>query len=200
MYIIVSSKYRSREAPCHPCHGISYIQGCVMNNLCLYHTIYTCIIGKDETEPEKLRSILAQLDYHHQVNYWHAQAVPFKNHLYVPEREHKEPSANIRLIRSLDTTFLKKLKEKIAKDTSGHGVAPLAELMHQHSACLKIVYKYEVIGGQHTLTARSDLHKIPAVQPHSWRHSTTIIGRDLCTQNYTLKLCELFVCIPYIIR
>ena len=65
--------------------GISYIQGCVMNNLCLYHTIYTCIIGKDETEPEKLRSILAQLDYRHQVNYWHAQGVPFKNHLYVPE-------------------------------------------------------------------------------------------------------------------
>ena len=32
-----------------------------------------------------LHSILAQLDYQHQVNSWHAQGVPFKDHLYVTE-------------------------------------------------------------------------------------------------------------------
>ena len=76
-----------------------------------------------------------------------------------------QPPANTRLIRSLDTTFLKKLKEKIAKDPSGPGVAPVAvlctnvQVMQQYSARLKDVYKYEVLGGQHTSTARSELHK-----------------------------------------
>ena len=43
------------------------------------------VLGKDETKPEMLRSILAQLDYQHQVNSWHAQSVEFKDYLYVPE-------------------------------------------------------------------------------------------------------------------
>jgi len=41
--------------------------------------------GKDETQVEKLRSILAQLEYKHQVDLWHSKGVPFKDHLYVPE-------------------------------------------------------------------------------------------------------------------
>ena len=67
--------------------------------------------------------------------------------------------ANARLIRSLDTTFLKKLKEKIAKDPSGPGVPPVAVLCttSQFEARLKDVYKYEVLGGQHTATARLEL-------------------------------------------
>ena len=32
-----------------------------------------------------LRSILSQLDYYWQINSWHDQGVPFKDHLYVPE-------------------------------------------------------------------------------------------------------------------
>ena len=73
--------------------------------------------------------------------------------------------ANTRLIRSLDTTFLTKLKEKIAKDPSGPGVAPVAVLctnvqdVSEFSTRLKDVYKYEVLGGHHTSTARSELHK-----------------------------------------
>ena len=34
---------------------------------------------------EKLRSVLVQLEYKYQVDYWHAQGIPFKDHLYVPE-------------------------------------------------------------------------------------------------------------------
>ena len=34
---------------------------------------------------EKLRSILAQLEYKHQVMSWVSKGVPFNKHLYVPE-------------------------------------------------------------------------------------------------------------------
>ena len=43
------------------------------------------LLGKDESTLDKLRSIVAQLEYKHQVNTWHAKGVPFKKHLYVPE-------------------------------------------------------------------------------------------------------------------
>ena len=41
--------------------------------------------GKEETEEDKMRSILAQLDYRYQVNHWKEQGIPFNTHLYVPE-------------------------------------------------------------------------------------------------------------------
>lgn len=34
---------------------------------------------------DKLRSILAQLEYSYQVQHWHEQGVPFRTHMYVPE-------------------------------------------------------------------------------------------------------------------
>jgi len=42
-------------------------------------------IRKDETKAEKLRSILAQLEYAHTVNLFHSKGVHFKDYLYVPE-------------------------------------------------------------------------------------------------------------------
>ncbi|XP_065893229.1 uncharacterized protein [Dysidea avara] len=48
-------------------------------------TIHTWIDGKDETRVEKLRSLLAQLEYKYLINDWHSKGVPFKDHLYVPE-------------------------------------------------------------------------------------------------------------------
>ena len=42
-------------------------------------------LGKDEIRIEKFLSVLAQLEYTHQVNDWHSKGVPFKDHLYVPE-------------------------------------------------------------------------------------------------------------------
>ncbi|XP_065911420.1 uncharacterized protein [Dysidea avara] len=49
------------------------------------YTFHTWIEGKDETKAEKLKSILAQLEYKHQVDLWKSKGVPFKEHLYVPE-------------------------------------------------------------------------------------------------------------------
>lgn len=43
------------------------------------------LLGKDETKVEKLRSIMAQLEYKHQTNILSSKGVPFKDHLYVPE-------------------------------------------------------------------------------------------------------------------
>ena len=44
-----------------------------------------CLPGKDESKVEKLRSILAQLEYNYQINHWNSKGVPFKDHLYVAE-------------------------------------------------------------------------------------------------------------------
>ena len=43
------------------------------------------LLGKDESLLDKLRSILAQLEYKHQIHHWHSKGVPFKDHLYMPE-------------------------------------------------------------------------------------------------------------------
>lgn len=41
--------------------------------------------GKTETKVEKLRSIMAQLEYTYQINQFSLKGVPFNEHLYVPE-------------------------------------------------------------------------------------------------------------------
>ena len=47
--------------------------------------VHWLLPDKDETKPDMLRSILAQLDYTYLVNSWTAKGVPFNEHLYVPE-------------------------------------------------------------------------------------------------------------------
>lgn len=42
-------------------------------------------IGKSETQADKLRSILAQIEYAYQIDYWESEGVPFRTHLHVPE-------------------------------------------------------------------------------------------------------------------
>lgn len=49
----------------------------------LYFVIYT---EKEETEIEMLRSILAQLEFTHVVRQYHEDGIPFRAHLYVPEK------------------------------------------------------------------------------------------------------------------
>lgn len=44
--------------------------------------IYT---GSRETTVEKLRSILAQMEYTYKVQTWDKKGVPFRTHMYVPE-------------------------------------------------------------------------------------------------------------------
>ena len=48
-------------------------------------------------------------------------------------------------------------------DPSGQGVLPVAcnclDVQHDYSERLKDVYKYKVLGGHHTSTARAQLHE-----------------------------------------
>ena len=55
--------------------------------MCIFDILYTnIIIGiEKEGESEKLRSVLSQLEYTHQVLYWDEHGVPFKTYFYVPE-------------------------------------------------------------------------------------------------------------------
>ena len=43
------------------------------------------LVGREETTLEKLRSILAQLEYRYLVEHWEMKGVPFRSHLHVPE-------------------------------------------------------------------------------------------------------------------
>ena len=48
----------------------------------MYDVHYT---GEEETFDDKIRSILAQLEFSHEVKVWDSKGVPFCSHLYVPE-------------------------------------------------------------------------------------------------------------------
>lgn len=64
-----------------PPDAVLKIGGCVFFT-CM-HAYYT---GKDETISDKLRSILAQMEYTHRVQCFHdVEKVPFRTHAYVPE-------------------------------------------------------------------------------------------------------------------
>ena len=45
----------------------------------------TCLLGEDETTVNKVRSILAHLEYTHQIRKWNDSGVPFRTYIYVPE-------------------------------------------------------------------------------------------------------------------
>ena len=75
-----------------------------------------------------------------------------------------QPQSSLRLIRQLDTTFLKNLKYRIQEDPSGPGVPPVAVLCidiskEDFAERLKDSYRYEVLGGQHTVAAKAELLK-----------------------------------------
>lgn len=46
---------------------------------------YMAYVGQIETEEIKLRSILAQLDYHSRIIYWSQKGILFQVYMYVPE-------------------------------------------------------------------------------------------------------------------
>ena len=76
-----------------------------------------------------------------------------------------EPDQETRLLRTVEEQFLRSLVEKMEHDPSGPGVPPIAVLCNDvdetegFSERLKDVYKYEVLGGQHTSIARAQLNK-----------------------------------------
>lgn len=69
---------------------VPFITG-VMVCTYVFHELFkqycTCVysLGKEETTVEKLRSIMAQLEYSYQINSWHAKGILFKHHVYIPE-------------------------------------------------------------------------------------------------------------------
>lgn len=69
-----------------------------------------------------------------------------------------------RLIREPDDKFVSKLKEKMVADPTAPGATPMAVLCRSvedstFNTKYKDVYKYEVLGGVHTMLAKSQLAK-----------------------------------------
>lgn len=81
----------------------------------------------------------------------------------LPISQLQKPPRESRLLREADSTFIHRLKEKMIKDPSGPGAAPIAVLCKNVSKPedfqdkYKIVYKYEVLGGLHTYIAKAQL-------------------------------------------
>ena len=50
----------------------------------IHYALY--LLGKTEDLTDKLRSILAQMEYTYRVRYWDSLGVPFRSHFYVPEK------------------------------------------------------------------------------------------------------------------
>ena len=82
----------------HMCNHLVALISCVNSYCknCIFYTAgwYTSVrmtnlnisyIGKSESFTQKLRSILAQFEFAHEVRKWQAKGVPFQTHLYVPE-------------------------------------------------------------------------------------------------------------------
>ena len=64
----------------HPWSNGSY------TTLILLHTCITYSTERDvETKEDKLRSVLAQIEFNYQVLLYEEQGIPFRTHLYVPE-------------------------------------------------------------------------------------------------------------------
>ena len=70
--------------------------------------------------------------------------------------------SDLNLIRKLDTTFVINLKKRIQEDPTGPGVPPIAALCvnvepENFTERYKDSYRYEVLGGQHTVAAKAEL-------------------------------------------
>ncbi len=74
-----------------------------------------------------------------------------------------QPPRESRLIREPDPTFVRHLKLKMVGDPSAPGATPMAVLCKDannpsdFNKKYKKVYKYEVLGGMHTLLAKTQL-------------------------------------------
>lgn len=77
----------------------------------------------------------------------------------LPVTQLSQPPNESRLLRQADSTFISKLKDKMVQDPSGPGAAPIAVLCKTDDFNIKFkdVYKYEVLGGLHTMIAKSQL-------------------------------------------
>jgi len=85
-------------------------------------------------------------------------------HLYtglfeIPVSQLVPPPRESRLLREADEVFVQKLKEKMISDPSAPGATPMAVLckdisLENFNSKHCNVYKYEVLGGLHSLLAK----------------------------------------------
>ena len=73
---------------------------------CCGHLIIIIIIGKTESFEDQLRSVLAQYHFAYEIKQFEAKEVPFRSHLYVPE---KHPATNDRFFEREDEAHLIKV-------------------------------------------------------------------------------------------
>ena len=88
-------------------------------------------------------------------------------HLYtglfeIPVSQLVPPPRESRLLREADEVFVQKLKEKMISDPSAPGATPMAVLckdisLENFNSKHCNVYKYEVLGGLHSLLAKQQL-------------------------------------------
>lgn len=82
-----------------------------------------------------------------------------------------QPPRESRLLRQADPTFVQNLKQKMLTDPSAPGATPMAvmckdvEVVSDYNVKYKNVYKYEVLGGLHTLIAKTQLMEEYADNP-----------------------------------
>ena len=80
--------------------------------------------------------------------------------MQLPLKQLLQPPKETRLIREPDPTFVKNLKQKMIVDPSAPGATPMAVLckgVDDFNIKYKDVYKYEVLGGLHTMLAKAQL-------------------------------------------
>lgn len=81
----------------------------------------------------------------------------------LPLTQLMQPPRESRLLREADPTFVRNLKLKMLQDPSAPGATPMATLCkdverpEDFNVKHKNVYKYEVLGGLHTLVAKKQL-------------------------------------------
>ena len=78
----------------------------------------------------------------------------------IPISQLYQPPRESRLLREPDPTFVRRLKQKMMSDPAAPGATPMAVLckdIDDFNVKYKDVYKYEVLGGLHTLIAKSQL-------------------------------------------
>ena len=80
--------------------------------------------------------------------------------MQLPLKQLLQPPKESPLIREPDPTFVKNLKQKMIADPSAPGATPMAVLckgVDDFHTKYKDVYKYEVLGGLHTMLAKAQL-------------------------------------------
>lgn len=98
------------------------------------------------------------------------------------------PPKQSRLLREADPTFLSNLKQRMVGDPAAPGACPMAVLCKDmeepegFNAKHKNVYTYEVLGGLHSLIAKTQLS-----MEHPENPFFKVAVADMCMSDYLMK-------------